>query len=110
MKIKYKNCGIARLAETSPARRGGANGRAPKFFVYVLKSIIAKKSYVGFTNNMGRRLKEHNLGGHYYTKRFAPWEIIYTERFNNFQDAINREKYLKSTSGRRFLKKVFKNC
>lgn len=80
------------------------------FTVYVLKSKIAKKSYVGFTNSIERRLREHNLGKHRYTKRFVPWKVIHAEKFNNFQEAVKREKYLKSTSGRRFLKKIFNNC
>ena len=79
------------------------------FIVYVLKSKIAQKSYVGFTYNIGRRLKEHNSGKHFYTKRYLPWEIIHIEQFNNFEKAKEREKFLKSTSGRRFLKKLFNN-
>lgn len=77
------------------------------FIVYVLKSNIAKKSYVGLTNNIERRLKEHNSGKHFYTKRHKPWDIIHTEEFSNFKEARKREKFLKSTSGRRFLKKLF---
>jgi len=76
-------------------------------FVYVLKSLIAPKSYVGMTDDLSRRLKEHNSGKHSYTKRHAPWEIIYKEEFNNYSDARKREKYLKSASGRKFLKKLF---
>jgi len=79
------------------------------FVVYILKSKIARKSYVGFTNNIERRLREHNSGNHFYTKRYKPWEIIHKEEFENFEKAIKREKFLKSTSGRRFLKKLFNN-
>ena len=79
------------------------------FVVYTLKSKIAKKSYVGLTNNIERRLKEHNSGKHFYTKRHKPWEIIHTEEFDNFEEARKREKFLKSTTGRRFLKTLFNN-
>jgi putative endonuclease len=79
------------------------------FYVYVLKSVVASKSYVGVTNNTTRRLAEHNLGFNYFTKRYTPWEIVHIENFNNFTEARNREKHLKSTSGRRFLKTVFEN-
>lgn len=95
---------MARLAETTSARRGGQD---TIFVVYVLKSRIARKSYVGLTDNVARRLKEHNSGKHFYTKRYMPWEVIYQEKFANFREARSREKYLKSTSGRRFLKKLF---
>jgi len=77
------------------------------FFVYVLKSNFAKKSYVGLTNDIKRRLKEHNSGKHFYTKRYSPWKIIYKERYDSFEEARKREKFFKSTSGRRFLKKIF---
>ncbi len=77
------------------------------FTVYVLRSLVAKKSYVGFTNNLEKRLAEHNSGMGFYTRRYIPWEVVYTETFNNIYDAKKREKYLKSRNGRRFLKKVF---
>ena len=77
------------------------------FTVYILKSKVAKKSYVGFTDDFWRRLKEHNSGKHFYTRRYVPWEIIHKEEFNNFDEAVEREKFLKTTSGRRFLKKIF---
>ena len=79
------------------------------FTVYILKSEIAKKSYVGVTNDIDRRMGEHNSGKHAYTKRHMPWKIIHTEEFELFSEARAREKYLKSTSGRRFLKKLFTN-
>lgn len=79
-----------------------------KYFVYILKSRVAGKSYVGYTNNLNHRLKQHNLGQSYFTKRYAPWDILYTEEFDNIKDAKNRERYLKSSSGRRLvLKKLF---
>lgn len=78
------------------------------YTVYVLKSLIADKSYVGFTDNMGRRLKEHNSGLNYYTKRYKPWKLIYQEEFDVFSEAVKREKYLKSASGRKLvLKQLF---
>ena len=75
--------------------------------VYVLRSKVAKKSYVGFTDNLDRRLIEHNSGKGFYTSRFAPWEIIHTEEYDSLEEAKEREKFLKTTSGRRFLKKIF---
>ncbi|OGD31042.1 hypothetical protein A2W60_01145 [Candidatus Azambacteria bacterium RIFCSPHIGHO2_02_46_12] len=77
------------------------------FLVYVLKSAVASKSYVGLTDDLQRRIHEHNSGKHFYTRRHKPWVVIYKEQFDTFADAKDREKYFKSTSGRRFLKKVF---
>ena len=79
-----------------------------KYTVYVLKSLNQNKSYVGFTDNLERRIKEHNQGKSYYTKRYKPWELIYKEEYDNYEDAVKREKYLKSASGRGLvLKKLF---
>ena len=77
------------------------------YFVYVLRSITAKKTYVGMTNDLGRRLAEHNAGKHVYTKRHVPWEVFHHESFENRIKAHAHEKYLKSAAGRRFLKKLF---
>ena len=77
-----------------------------KYTVYVLSSISAKKSYVGFTNDLKKRLEQHNQGLSTYTKVHGPWKVIYTEVYNNREDANKREKYLKSASGR---KRVMKN-
>ncbi len=81
-----------------------------KYFVYVLSSLKTNKSYVGSTDNLDRRLKEHNSGKTYFTKQHIPWKIMYTESFNSLFEARTREKYLKSASGRRLvLKKLFEN-
>ncbi len=76
-----------------------------KYFVYVLKSGVAKKSYVGYTNNVNRRLSQHNAGSCAYTKKYKPWHIVHTDEFDRELNAIQREKYLKSASGRRLVLK-----
>jgi len=77
------------------------------YSVYVLKSEKNNKSYVGHTGDLNRRLLEHNRGDNYYTKRHRPWIVVYKEDYDNLEEAIRREKFLKSTSGRRFLKEIF---
>lgn len=76
------------------------------FYVYVLKSEIAEKSYTGSTDDLKRRLDEHNSGKSTYTSRYKPWKIIYTENFPTILEARSREKYLKTRAGRMFLKNV----
>lgn len=56
------------------------------------------------TNNLLRRLKEHNAGYNTYSKRYKPWSIIHSESFTTREEARNREKYYKTASGRRWLK------
>ncbi len=78
-------------------------------YVYVLKSLSAPKSYVGMTDNLERRLRQHNDGLNSYTRRYIPWVIVHDEQCDTLSDARAREIYLKSAAGRRFLKKyVFK--
>lgn len=74
------------------------------YFVYVLKSLKTKSLYKGQTDNLEKRLKEHNNGKVKSTKAFLPWEITYFEEFPSREDAVNREKYFKSGIGRQFLK------
>jgi len=62
------------------------------------------------TNNIERRLKEHNGGKMKSTKAFIPWEIIYFEKFQNRIEARKREKYFKSAAGRRYLKSKFSSA
>ena len=59
-----------------------------KYFVYILKSLIADISYVGFTNNIERRVKEHNSGKSSFTKKFVPWELIYKEELPDKKTAL----------------------
>lgn len=100
---------MARLASTSlhESRRVGQQFKFMKYFVYILKSLVANKSYVGMTNDLTRRLDEHNSGKHFYTKRYCPWVMIYSEEYDSLKGARAREKYLKSASGRKFLKELF---
>jgi putative endonuclease len=79
------------------------------YTVYILKSESAQKSYVGFTDNLKRRIKEHNSGKSIYTKRYMPWEVLYSKKYNTLLEARDQEKYFKSAAGRKFLKKLFNN-
>jgi putative endonuclease len=80
------------------------------YIVYILKSENFFKSYVGITDNIERRLKQHNAGNHFYTKRYVPWVVIYKEECKDRIEARKREKYFKSFAGRKFLRKnIFKN-
>ena len=78
-------------------------------YVYILKSEHFRKSYVGHTGDIRKRLIQHNSGESHYTKRYKPWILIYNEAFLSLEDAIKREKFLKSRSGRREMKKIFEN-
>jgi putative endonuclease len=74
--------------------------------VYVIKSKKNGSLYKGYSLNAKDRLIQHNLGKSNYTSKFTPWELVYVEQVDSLQEAIKREKYLKSAAGRRFLKKM----
>jgi len=76
------------------------------YFVYILKSVNNPKTYVGITDNLYRRLEQHNSGYHVYTKRYKPWKIIYNELLADRKSAHVREKYFKSATGRNWIKRV----
>jgi putative endonuclease len=78
--------------------------RARFFYTYVLESSKDKKLYIGWTDNLIERMKEHLKGGVFSTKNRLPLQLIYYEACLSKKEAIMREKYFKTGFGRRFLK------
>lgn len=80
-------------------------------FVYILYNIKTKKFYIGETSNINRRFKEHKAGLTKSTKyKCFAWKLVYAEIYKSRQDAIEREKRLKSHgSGMVEIKKRIKN-
>ncbi len=79
------------------------------YYVYVLKSNKDDNYYIGFTNNLSKRVLDHNSGKNNSTKYRQPLELIYFEGYIDKKDALGRELFLKSGSGHRYLKKQLKN-
>ena len=76
------------------------------FYVYILKSLKNGRFYTGLTNNLERRLYEHNIGQTKYTSLTRPFELIYKEVYNTKLEASKREKFLKTGKGREILKTI----
>lgn len=77
-------------------------------YVYVIQSInFADQIYIGCTEDLQKRLSNHNAGTTPHTSKYKPWEFIVFLGFKNKECAIEFEKYLKSGSGRTFIKKRF---
>ncbi|MFH1171816.1 MAG: GIY-YIG nuclease family protein [bacterium] len=71
--------------------------------VYVLRSEVDGKYYIGSTSNLPLRLKRHNAGKVRSTKSRIPWKIVYTESASDRQSGYRRERQIKSyKSGRAF--------
>lgn len=65
------------------------------YYVYILKSIKDRKLYIGYTNNLLRRVKEHNSKLNTSTKSRIPFKLVYYEAYANLSDAKKREYNLK---------------
>ena len=76
------------------------------FAVYVLQSEADGGLYIGFTTDIGRRLAEHNAGKNISTAKRRPLRLVFCECYASESDARRREKYFKSTKGRRALKLI----
>jgi putative endonuclease len=76
------------------------------FYCYILKSKVDGSLYKGQTENLEVRLNQHNAGKSEYTSKKIPWELVYFEKFDTREEALNREKYFKSAAGRRFINKL----
>lgn len=79
------------------------------YYIYVLQSLKDTNFYVGYKSNLQRRLEQHNKGKITSTKYRRPFRIIYYEACLNRDDALHREKYLKTAYGKRFLKNRLKH-
>ena len=77
-------------------------------YVYVLRSIQDGRFYTGYTTNLEKRLSEHNEGNVFSTKNRRPLEVIYYEACRHREDALKRERYLKTAYGKRYIKNRIK--
>ena len=77
-----------------------------EYYVYAIKSIERNYIYVGMTADIERRLKEHNNGYNKTTKPYLPFRLIFQEKCETREKARTREKYWKSGTGKRQLKKL----
>ena len=77
-----------------------------QFTVYILYAEQFNKYYVGFTSNLELRIKSHNEFGRDWTARYRPWKLIFTKEFENKNDAMWYEKWLKTGVGREFIKSL----
>ena len=114
-----KKCRVGQGVKTPPfhgaclrdAVRQGITGSKKLFIysqmviIYVLKSLVITKFYVGMTEDLTHRLKEHNAGRSRFTSAYKPWKIIYTEQAGNFPEGRIRGKYLKTAAGKKFILK-----
>ena len=78
------------------------------FYVYLIKSIPnLEQKYIGMTDDLPQRLKDHNAGRSLHTSKYKPWRLINYIAFSQKNSAAEFEKYLKSGSGQSFSNRHF---
>ncbi len=81
-----------------------------KFYVYIIQSEVDRSIYVGMTKNLAHRIYEHNNRLSGFTKSKVPWKLLWYCVFSNEKNAILFEKYLKTGSGRAFIRRRILSC
>jgi putative endonuclease len=77
------------------------------YHVYILLSETNTRTYTGVADDVNKRLAEHNAGRVKSSRPYRPYKIIYTESFETLKEAHQKERFYKSTTGRRRLKEMF---
>jgi len=79
------------------------------YYVYILQNLRDKTLYTGFTVNLKKRFFEHEHNKNFSTKNRGSYKIIYFEGCINRKDALKRERYLKTSWGKRYIKNRLKS-
>lgn len=79
------------------------------YFTYIIKSIITGNFYIGFTEDLEKRLEYHNIGLNKSTRNKGPWKLVYKEKYTNKSDAIKRERFLKKQRNTEFYNRLIAN-
>ena len=77
------------------------------YYVYILLNDSKTRTYTGVTDNVDKRLGEHNAGRVKSSNPYRPYKVIYTKSFETLSEARQKEKFYKSATGRRRLKEMF---
>jgi len=78
------------------------------FTLYILYSPSLDKYYTGYTNDLERRLSEHNRKKGKYTDTGIPWILVYTEKYKDKKDAMSRERFIKRIKSRDYIVTLIK--
>ena len=76
------------------------------YTLYILFSVSLNRYYIGYTNDIHRRLTEHNRKKGKFTDIGIPWKLVYSEIYHCKKDAMMREKFIKSRKSKTFITKL----
>ena len=79
------------------------------YYVYILLNETNFKTYTGVADDVNKRLAEHNAGRVKSSRPYRPYKIIHAEPFKTLKEARRKERFYKSTTGRRRLEEMFLN-
>jgi len=99
----------AAVAEWQTCLPAGRRNRFKAYmhYVYVLKSLYRNYRYVGMCTTLDKRIKQHQFGQEKTTAPYRPFKVLFSEEHSNRVDARKREKYLKSGTGKEWIKANF---
>ena len=106
--------GIVEVTGSIPVRSTKkGNQKRLSFFhnmyaMYIIRSKKTDRYYTGHTDEVKRRMVEHNAGMSKYTMRDRPWELMYTEYYETRSAAMKREKEIKSKKSRKYIEELIK--
>lgn len=75
------------------------------YYVYVIKSKKYGNIYIGYSTNLKQRIIDHNAGKSTYTNKYKPWVLLSYFAFSDKNVALDFERYLKTASGKAFMRK-----
>ena len=77
------------------------------YYVYILLNETKTRTYTGVADDVDKRLADHNAGRVKSSRPYRPYKIIHAESFETLKQARQKERFYKSTTGRRKLKEMF---
>ena len=104
--INFTSAEVAELADLPAGRQARIKNM---YYVYVLKSLKNGTFYKGLTNNLEKRIKQHELGQCLSTRNIRPLVLIHVEICSNRIEARKIEKYIKSGIGREIIKEFLES-
>ena len=79
------------------------------YYFYILYSKLLDKYYLGYTSDLNERLKKHNTHHKGFTGKVNDWKVVYSENFNNKNDAFKREQQVKKWKNKSRIETLIKN-
>ena len=76
------------------------------YSTYILWSDKLQKYYIGHTDNLSRRMTEHNTGKSKYTKLGKSWTLMYHEEFTTKAEAMEREQEIKNRKSKKYIETI----